>query len=104
MYFKPAGNLPQPLPSRRTFLKVMAASTGILAVGSVLPAGQAAAQENAAPPPFPKQPDAFVRIAPDNSVTVVVKHLDKEFLRYRKMTPSVAGPRFLKVSPMHGLR
>ena len=69
---------PPAAASRRTFLKLMAASSGVLAVGSVLPATPAAAEESpAAPPPFPKQPDAFVRIAPDNSVTVVVKHLDK---------------------------
>lgn len=73
---KPAST--QSTPSRRTFLKVMAASTGVLAVGSVLvPAFPASAEEKTAPPAFPKQPDAFVRIAPDNSVTVVVKHLDK---------------------------
>jgi isoquinoline 1-oxidoreductase beta subunit len=66
------------VPSRRTFLKVMAASTGVLAVGSVLSAMPASAEETpAAPPPFIKQPSAFVRIAPDNTVTVVVKHLDK---------------------------
>ena len=75
MYLKPRAA--PAVPSRRAFLKVMAASTGILAVGSILPDAAAAAQESAAPPPFPKQPDAFVRIAPDNSVTVVVKHLDK---------------------------
>src|SRR5579863_6525058 len=76
MYIKPPAA--QPVPSRRTFLKLMAASTGVLAVGSVLSATAASAAETpAAPPPFPKQPDAFVRIAPDNTVTVVVKHLDK---------------------------
>jgi len=65
-------------PSRRSFLKLMAASTGILAVGSILPLAAAPAEETpAAPPPFPKEPMAFVKIAPDNSVTVVVKHLDK---------------------------
>ncbi|HMA52617.1 MAG TPA: molybdopterin cofactor-binding domain-containing protein, partial [Magnetospirillaceae bacterium] len=70
--------IPPAAASRRTFLKLMAASSGVLAVGSVLPATLASAEESpAAPPPFPKQPDAFVRIAPDNSVTVVVKHLDK---------------------------
>ena len=64
-------------PSRRTFMKLMAASTGVLAVGSVLSATSALAEGTPAAPSFPKQPDAFVRIAPDNTVTVVVKHLDK---------------------------
>src|SRR5579859_6101170 len=76
MYIKPPAA--QPVPSRRTFLKLMAASTGVLAVGSVLSVTTASAAETpAAPPTFPKQADAFVRIAPDNTVTVVVKHLDK---------------------------
>ena len=77
MYIKPSSQ-PAAAPSRRSFLKLMAASTGVLAVGSVLPAPSFAAEEGAAtPPPFPKEPMAFVKISPDNSVTVVVKHLDK---------------------------
>lgn len=63
-------------PSRRSFLKLMAASTGVLAIGSVLPVADALSQEGA-PPPFIKEPMAFVRIGADNKVTVVVKHLDK---------------------------
>jgi len=75
MYIKPSSQ--QPIPSRRTFLKLMGASTGVLAVGSVLPVLSAPAQEGAAPPPFTKEPMAFVKIAPDNTVTVMIKHLDK---------------------------
>ena len=63
--------------SRRSFLKMMAASTGVLAIGSVLPIADLLAEEGAAPAPFVKEPSAFVRIGGDNSVTVVVKHLDK---------------------------
>jgi isoquinoline 1-oxidoreductase beta subunit len=66
----------QTAPSRRTFLKVMAASTGVLAIGSVVPVAGGSAQESA-PAAFPKEPMAFVKIGSDNSVTVVVKHLDK---------------------------
>jgi len=61
--------------SRRSFLKVMAAGTGVLAIASVAP--QIFAQEGAKPPAFPKEPLAFVKIGADNKVTVVVKHLDK---------------------------
>lgn len=64
-------------PNRRAFLKMMAASTGVLAIGSVLPISDLLAQEGAPPPAFPKEPMAFVKVAADNSVTVVIKHLDK---------------------------
>lgn len=60
--------------SRRTFLKMAAASTGVLAVGVILPVPGTLAGE---PPKFPHEPLAFVRIASDNTVTVVSKHLDK---------------------------
>jgi isoquinoline 1-oxidoreductase beta subunit len=70
-------NMIAPPPSRRAFLKMMAAGTGVLAIASVAPIAATAAQENAGPPPFPKEPMAFVKIGADNKVTVVVKHLDK---------------------------
>jgi isoquinoline 1-oxidoreductase subunit beta len=63
-------------PSRRAFLGGAAAGTGALVVATYLPVGKAGA---AAPPTAdsgPAQPNAFVRIAPDNSVTVMIKHLD----------------------------
>ena len=56
--------------SRRTFIKI-AAGTGVgLVIGVDLPRG---------PPrlPRPFAPNPFVRVAPDNTVTVLVKHLDK---------------------------
>ncbi len=68
--------------SRRDVLK--AAGAGVLVLGVVLRGGRAFAEEaagggkaiaplvNDAP-----RPNAFVRIAPDNTVTVIVKHLDK---------------------------
>lgn len=60
--------------SRRIFLKMAAASTGVLAIGVVFPVDGA---EPPAAPAFPQQPLAFIRIAADNTVTVVSKHLDK---------------------------
>jgi isoquinoline 1-oxidoreductase subunit beta len=57
-------------PSRRAFIKI-AAGTGVgLVIGLDLPFASAAAVESFAPNPF-------VRVAPDNTVTVLVKHLDK---------------------------
>jgi isoquinoline 1-oxidoreductase subunit beta len=57
-------------PSRRAFIKI-AAGTGVgLVIGLDLPFASANAVESFAPNPF-------VRVAPDNTVTVLVKHLDK---------------------------
>lgn len=64
------------LPSRRRFLRASAAGAGALVIGFYLPVGRgrfAAAQE-AKKPSVP--PNAFVRIAKDGTVTVVVKHLE----------------------------
>ena len=64
---------------RRVFLKVMAAAAGGLTLGifSVDPALAATAKSGktaASGPGF--APNAFLRIAPDSSVTVIVKHLE----------------------------
>ncbi|MES2336695.1 MAG: molybdopterin cofactor-binding domain-containing protein [Pseudomonadota bacterium] len=56
-------------PTRRGFL----GGTGLV-LGLALPAKGAMAQGTAAPTPF--APNAFVRIAPDNSVTVIQKHIE----------------------------
>ena len=79
-----AGIEPAPMTaaSRRDFLKFSAA--GALVIGVALHAGKAFAEEAAgggkalqpAPGDAP-MPNAFVRIAPDNTVTVIIKHLDK---------------------------
>lgn len=68
--------------SRRDFMKVSGA--GALVIGFVLRAGRVFAEDApgggkaiAAVPGDTPQPNAFVRIAPDNTVTVIVKHLDK---------------------------
>ena len=59
-------------PARRTFLKESAALMGGLVIGFYLPVkgGRAYAAEAQAKPVFP--PNAFIRIAADNSITIVV--------------------------------
>ena len=61
-------------PSRRTFLKAGAALGAGLTLGFYLPAGRAAQQTAATATAF--APNAFLRIAPDNTITVLVKHLE----------------------------
>ena len=60
--------------SRRDFLKTGATVAGALVVGFMMPVGlrRVAAQEAAKTPPI--SPNAFVRIAPDNTVTILLKH------------------------------
>jgi len=57
--------------SRRTFLKSAAATAGILVVGTYVGVKNGAAVAARA-----ARPNAFVTIAPDNTVTVTIKHLD----------------------------
>ncbi|HUL56593.1 MAG TPA: molybdopterin cofactor-binding domain-containing protein, partial [Usitatibacter sp.] len=62
--------------ARRDFLKTSAALTGGLVIAFVLPQGgrRAFAQDKPAAPKVP--PNAFLRVAKDGSVTVMVKHLE----------------------------
>ncbi|MGI3900621.1 MAG: molybdopterin cofactor-binding domain-containing protein [Janthinobacterium lividum] len=65
--------------SRRDLLKFSAA--GALVLGLVLKSGRGFAEEapgggRALVPGDSPKPNAFIRIAPDNTVTVIVKHLD----------------------------
>jgi isoquinoline 1-oxidoreductase beta subunit len=64
-------------PDRREFLKAAALTTAGLVVAFYVPAGRrfAHAAENpaSAPPPLP-QANAFLRIAPDDTVTVLLAH------------------------------
>lgn len=64
--------------SRRGFLKAGAAASGGLVLGFVLPAGglfaRAARAADAKPQVY--APNAFLRVAPDNSVTVMVNRLE----------------------------
>ena len=72
-----------PPPSRRDFLKPAAPAPCVLGVArSVRHAPwpkrrRAAARPSRSRPGDAPRPNAFVRIAPDNTVTVIVKHLDK---------------------------
>src|SRR5438046_4592442 len=62
------------MTSRREFLKSSAALSGGLLVGVVVPeAGTAFAQ---APVPASVPPNAFVHVAKDGTVTIMVKHLE----------------------------
>jgi isoquinoline 1-oxidoreductase beta subunit len=70
MIAKPLSKLPA---SRRQFLVGTAVGGTALVIGTHLPlAGKSAFAEEA-----PIVPNTFVRIAPDNTVTVIIKHLDK---------------------------
>ncbi|MCJ8142208.1 xanthine dehydrogenase family protein molybdopterin-binding subunit [Ancylobacter sp. A5.8] len=59
-------------PSRRGFLQGVAAIGGALVIGLHLETGKAFAAAAKDGP----MPNAFVRIAPDSTVTVLIKHLD----------------------------
>ncbi|MDN4054708.1 xanthine dehydrogenase family protein molybdopterin-binding subunit [Massilia sp. YIM B02763] len=61
--------------SRRGFLKAGAAATGGLVLGFVLPGGRRLARAADAKPVV-YAPNAFVRVAPDNTVTVIVNRLE----------------------------
>lgn len=61
--------------SRRGFLKAGAAATGGLVLGFVLPGGGRLARAADAKPVV-YAPNAFVRVAPDNTVTVIVNRLE----------------------------
>ena len=59
-------------PSRRGFLKAAAAISGALVIGVRLGSSESLAAAMTDGP----APSAFVRIAPDSTVTVLIKHLD----------------------------
>jgi len=71
--FKPG---PDAAPSRRAFLRGAAVGTGALVVATTVGLPKLKAATEVAFPSAPPQPNAFVRIAPDNTVTVMIKHLD----------------------------
>lgn len=64
------------LAARRAFLKTAAAASTGLVIGFFLPATvrQALAQEGAPAAKPPVAPNAFIRVAPDDTVTVLLKH------------------------------
>ncbi|MGB0135271.1 molybdopterin cofactor-binding domain-containing protein [Dokdonella sp.] len=63
-------------PSRRRFLATSTALAGGLVIACFIPIGgrRLFAQDGEAPTPAPTDPNAFVRIGSDNSVTVLLKH------------------------------
>jgi isoquinoline 1-oxidoreductase subunit beta len=64
---------PRPL-ARREFLKTAAALSGGLCIAAYVPELAAGAREQAAAGPGVFAPNAFLRIAPDDTVTVIVNH------------------------------
>ncbi len=68
------GNLSQ--PSRRRFLGTTASLAGGLVIACFVPFGRGRlfAQEGAAPAAAAMDPNAFVRIGSDNTVTILIKH------------------------------
>lgn len=63
-------------PSRREFLRASAATSGGLIIGFNLTIGAKKVLAQVQPGPNFNQPNAFLRIAKDGSVTVQVKHLE----------------------------
>ena len=62
--------------SRRGFLKAGAAASGGLVLGFFLPGGGRLARAADAGKPAVYAPNAFLRVAPDNTVTVIVNRLE----------------------------
>jgi isoquinoline 1-oxidoreductase beta subunit len=62
-----------PAPNRRRFLQGTAAAAGGLVLATYVPFARA----RAATPKDPPAPNAFIRIGTDDTVTVMIKHLDK---------------------------
>src|SRR5215472_8558977 len=60
--------------SRRAFLKSSATLSAGLVVAFCVPLGLRQAIAQGAKPPLNVPPNAFVRIAPDNTVTILLKH------------------------------
>ena len=63
-------------PSRRRFLQGASAAGAGLVIGFRWPIGPMAAVAQGAAPKAPPPADAFLRIAPDNTVTVICKHIE----------------------------
>ena len=61
-------NPSKPIPSRRGFLKGSAVAAGALVIGTHLNFGKA----RAATPQDPPMPNAFIKIEPDSTVTVMI--------------------------------
>ena len=66
--------LPTIRPTRRTFLKLSVGTSAGLVLGAHLPVSSAAASQRARDT---AAFNPFVHIAPNGTVTVLIKHLDK---------------------------
>jgi isoquinoline 1-oxidoreductase beta subunit len=64
------------ISSRRGFLKAGTAATGGLVLGFMLPGGGGRIARAADAAPVVYAPNAFLRVAPDNTVTVIVNRLE----------------------------
>jgi isoquinoline 1-oxidoreductase beta subunit len=62
-------------PSRRAFIRDTAATIGAFTLGTWIPFSPAHAQSGG-PSPGPFDPNMFLQISPDNSVTLISKHLE----------------------------
>jgi isoquinoline 1-oxidoreductase subunit beta len=76
MLFDQMKNVPATGVSRRGFLKAGTVATGGLVLGFVLPTGGRFARAADAAKPAVYAPNAFLRVAPDNTVTVLVNRLE----------------------------
>lgn len=71
----PRGVADAPAPSRRSFLKISGGVGAGLILGLAAPLPRLGGSANAAAAEL--APNPYLRIAPDNTVTVIIKHLDK---------------------------
>lgn len=71
--------------SRRTVIQ----GGGALVIGMVLPLGGALAQP-VAPPQAPVNPNAFIRITPDNKIVLIIKHVEMGQGPYTGMATAIA--------------
>jgi len=62
--------------SRREFLKGAAASAGAFVLGAYVPLSSEALPQEGGPAPGIYDPNVFLRIGPDNSVTLISKHFE----------------------------
>jgi isoquinoline 1-oxidoreductase beta subunit len=62
--------------SRRDFLKTAAAAAGSFIIGAYIPFPRVAGAQEGAPPPAVYDPNLFVKIGADSSVTVLSKHFE----------------------------
>lgn len=62
--------------SRREFLKSAGATTGVFVLGAYIPFSKAAVAQEGGPAPGAYDPNVFLKIGADNSVTLISKHFE----------------------------